>query len=45
MKAKITVKFDINKIGNKPMIQEPLEKLLLEILNVQKNTVSRNTPR
>lgn len=44
MKADIKKKFDVNRTGNKPMIYKPWEKLLLEILDVQKNRVFKKIP-
>lgn len=44
MKADIKKKFDVNRTGNKPMIYKPWEKLLLEILDVQKNPVFKKIP-
>lgn len=44
MKAEIKKKFDVNKTGNKPIIYKPWEKLLLEILEVEKNPVFKKIP-
>lgn len=44
MKAEIKKKFDVNRTGNKPLIYKPWEKLLMDILDVQKNPVFKKIP-
>ncbi|KAG5891175.1 hypothetical protein JTB14_031797 [Gonioctena quinquepunctata] len=44
MKAEIKKKFDINRTGKKPIIYKPWEKLLLEIMDVQKRPVFGKIP-
>lgn len=44
MKVEVKKKFDVNKTGNKKIIFKPWEKLLMDLLEVEKNPVFNKVP-
>ena len=44
MKAEVKKKFDMSKTGNKKIIYKPWEKMLMDILDVEKNPVFTKVP-
>jgi hypothetical protein len=44
MKVEVKKKFDINRTGNRKIVMKPLEKLLLEMLEVENNPIFTRIP-